>query len=40
MMQRRGFLVALAALAGGAAWPAPGDAEPPKQIALRVDGMT
>jgi hypothetical protein len=40
MMQRRGFLVALAALAGAVAWPDPGSAESLKEITLRVDGMT
>ena len=39
-MHRRGFLLALAALAGAAAWPAAGRAEPLKEITLRVDGMT
>ena len=39
-MHRRGFLVALAALAGAAALPRPSYAEPLKQVTLRVDGMT
>ncbi len=39
-MHRRGFLVALAGLAGAAAWPRLVSAEPLKQITLRVDGMT
>ncbi len=40
MMQRRGFMVALAVLARTAAWPGQALAESLRQITLRVDGMT